>query len=252
MQARRPVVAGNWKMNGSAASITALLDGTLSQLQGEPEAVVFPPAVYLDRVIARVQGAIAVGAQNVHAAASGAFTGEVAAEMVRDLGATHVLVGHSERRQLFGERDEDVAAKFAAAQRAGLTPVLCVGETLAQRDAGASAALDVVLRQLQAVLSTVGADAFAQALIAYEPVWAIGTGKTASPADAQTMHAAIRAELARHDDAMAAGIRILYGGSVTADNARTLFTEPDVDGGLVGGASLKAEQFVQIYRAAAP
>jgi triosephosphate isomerase (TIM) len=250
---RRPLVAGNWKMNGHAASIEALLAAVLPGLDGDAnvDVAVFPPSVYLQQVIARVRGTpVMVGAQNVHAEARGAFTGEIAAEMVRDTGATLVLVGHSERRQHFGESDAQVACKFRAAQRASLTPVLCVGETLAQREGGEEAAVDVVLEQVRAVLGETGIAAFRGALIAYEPVWAIGTGMTAAPADAQRMHAAIRAHLREQDAALAEEVRILYGGSVTAGNAGALFAEPDVDGGLVGGASLDAEQFVQIFRAA--
>jgi triosephosphate isomerase (TIM) len=238
-------------MNGTTASIAALLDALLPHLAGGAEVIVFPPAIYLQQVALRVRGTgVVVGAQNVHAEPRGAHTGEIAAEMVRDLGATHVLVGHSERRQEFGESNAQVAAKFRAAQRAGLIPLLCVGETLDERVAGEQEAVAVVMAQLDAVISAAGMDALRQALIAYEPVWAIGTGKTASPADAQKMHAAIRARLARQDGALADGIRILYGGSVTADNAGALFAEPDVDGGLVGGASLDAEQFKQIHLAA--
>jgi triosephosphate isomerase (TIM) len=246
---RRPVVAGNWKMNGTAASIGALLDGMLPRLEAGCDLAVFPPAVYLPLVHERVRGtAIRVGAQNIHAEPRGAYTGEIAAEMVRDLGGGWVLVGHSERRQHFGESDTQVAAKFRAAQRAGLTPVLCVGETLAQREAGS--AIDVVLGQIGAVLAAAGVVALHDALIAYEPVWAIGTGRNAAPADAQEMHAAIRSHLQAEDAAVAAGIRILYGGSVTGDNAGALFAQADVDGGLVGGASLDADQFVRIMEAA--
>jgi triosephosphate isomerase (TIM) len=240
-------------MNGNAASIEALLAAVLPGLDGDTDVdvAVFPPSVYLQQVVARVRGTpVMVGAQNIHTEPRGAFTGEIAAEMVRDAGATLVLVGHSERRQHFGEPDVQVAGKFRAAQRASLTPVLCVGETLAQREAGESAAIDVVLQQVRAVLAETGSAALRGGLIAYEPVWAIGTGMTAAPADAQRMHAAIRAHLSELDASLAEEIRILYGGSVTAGNAGALFAEPDVDGGLVGGASLDAEQFVQILRAA--
>jgi triosephosphate isomerase len=246
---RRKVVAGNWKMNGSAASIDALLAGLEGRLRGrEADVVLFPPSVYLAAVVerARTIGAT-VGAQSTHAEPRGAFTGEISAEMVRDLGATHVLVGHSERRAGFGETDTIVAAKFAAALRAGLTPVLCVGETAADRDAGR--AQSVACGQLDAVLARHGVDTLTKAIVAYEPVWAIGTGRTATPQDAQTMHAALRATVEKRSADCAGVLRILYGGSVTATNARVLLATPEVDGVLVGGASLDAEQFVAIYDA---
>lgn len=246
---RRPVVAGNWKMNGDSASIAALLGVLRDDLTGrDVDVIVFPPAAYLASVVESAAPFAAVGAQNVNAASAGAFTGEVSAEMIADVGATHVLVGHSERRTLFGETDTEVATKFLAAQRAALVPVLCVGESLDAREAGNASA--VVLRQLEAVLVEAGIEAFANALLAYEPVWAIGTGKTAAPSDAQAMHAVLRERLAQEDAEVAAAVRILYGGSVKADNAHALFAEPDVDGGLVGGASLDALEFAEIYRAA--
>jgi triosephosphate isomerase len=248
---RRKIIAGNWKMNGSAASIDALLSGLAGRLTGrDADVVLFPPAPYLAAVVERsAEIRVAVGAQSVHAEPRGAFTGEIAAEMVRDVGATYTLVGHSERRQWFGETDAIVAAKFAAALRAGLTPLLCVGETLAEREAGR--AIEVACRQLEVVIDRNGIDALRQAIVAYEPVWAIGTGRTATPQDAQTMHAALRAFAETRNADCAHGLPILYGGSVTATNARALLAEADVDGLLVGGASLDAAQFVAIFEAVA-
>jgi triosephosphate isomerase len=245
---RRRVVAGNWKMHGSTAWIDAWVRAWLSAVDSRAQLALLPPAPYLGHVVARVAGrGVWVGAQNVHAEQDGAFTGEVSAEMVRDLGGVLTLVGHSERRRLFGEDDAVVAAKFRAAQRAGLMPVLCVGETLADRRAGR--AMATVTRQVDAVLNLAGAAAFAHAMVAYEPVWAIGTGVTATPADAQEMHAAIRARVAARDSGVAAGLSILYGGSVKAGNAAALFAEADVDGGLVGGAALDAGEFARICNA---
>jgi triosephosphate isomerase len=249
IEVRRRLVAGNWKMHGSSATIERLLDALIPLNLAQTEVVLFPPVAYLSVVVERVKGsAIAVGAQNIHAESSGAFTGEVAAEMVKDLGATYVLVGHSERRRLFGETDAIVAQKYAAALRAGLVPILCVGETLLDRDAGR--AEHVVMTQLDAVTQTSGVTTLRQAMIAYEPVWAIGTGRSATPADAQLMHGAIRARIRTMDATVAEGLPILYGGSITDGNAAAIFAGADVDGGLVGGASLNAGQFVNICKAA--
>ena len=246
---RRPVVAANWKMHGSSATIAGLLDILVTLDARSVEVLVFPPAVYLAAVVQRLCGTvIGVGAQNIHAEPSGAYTGEIAAEMVKDVGATYVLVGHSERRSLCGETDALCARKFAAARRAGLVPILCVGETAAEREG--DAAIAVVTRQLNAVIDVAGIEAFDNAIIAYEPVWAIGTGRTATPADAQAMHAMIRARVRLANAGVAEGLRIIYGGSIKADNAAALFSEPDIDGGLVGGASLNAGQFLEICRAA--
>jgi triosephosphate isomerase len=192
---------------------------------------------------------VSVGAQNLSHEASGAFTGEVSGAMLLDCGVSHALVGHSERRALCGEDDAVVAAKYRAAQAAGLVPVLCIGETLAEREAGQTET--VVARQLQAVIDACGVASLSRAVLAYEPVWAIGTGRTASPDQAQEVHAFLRGKIASLDARIADSLRILYGGSVKADNASTLFSQPDVDGGLVGGASLKAEEFLNICRAAA-
>jgi triosephosphate isomerase (TIM) len=246
---RRSVVAANWKMYGSSATIAGLLDELLGFDADAPQLLVLPPAPYLTQVVERLRGSrIQTGAQNIHPEPAGAFTGEIAAEMVADIGATHCLIGHSERRHLFGETDALCARKFVAARRAGLTPILCVGETEAQRARGE--ATPVVVAQLNAVLDVVGAAELAGALIAYEPVWAIGTGHTATPSDAQAMHAAIRDRLREADAVLAAEMSILYGGSIKPDNAAALFEQRDVDGGLVGGASLNAKQFLEICRAA--
>ncbi len=247
---RRPLVAGNWKMHGSRAENTALLDAVLAGVDTSTvDVLVCPPLAYLAEVAWKLQGKpVAVGAQTVCAEAIGAFTGEVSASMLKDVGCRYVLVGHSERRSLFHEDSELVARKFVAAQSQELCPVLCVGETLQQRQAGQTMA--VISGQIDAVLQVAGIAAFARAVVAYEPVWAIGTGLTATPEQAQEVHAGIRQSLARHDAAVAAGLRILYGGSVKGANAAELFAMADVDGGLVGGASLKAEEFLKICAAA--
>ena len=239
-------------MHGSRASNAALLDALLASgaLDESVECLVFPPYVYVAEAVRKLAGSpIAVGAQDVSAEASGAYTGEVSASMLTDVGCRHVLVGHSERRALNGEDDALVARKFAAARASGLVPVLCVGELLADRDAGRTEA--VVARQLDAVLALCGAAALESAVVAYEPVWAIGTGRTATPQQAQDVHAFIRGRVRAHDASIAARLRILYGGSCKAGNAADLFRMPDVDGGLIGGASLKAEEFLAIWSAAA-
>jgi triosephosphate isomerase (TIM) len=247
---RRKLVAGNWKMHGSRADNSALIEAILAapELVGV-DCVVCPPFVYLSDVARMLRGsAVKLGAQNVCAEAHGAYTGEVAASMLKDVGAQYVIVGHSERRQLCFESDEQVARKFAVAQSKGLTPILCVGEQLAEREANRT--FEVVGRQLEAVVALTGITSFAHAVLAYEPVWAIGTGRTASPPQAQDVHAFIRARLAERDAKIAADLQILYGGSVKAGNARELFAQLDVDGGLIGGASLKAEEFLSIVAAA--
>jgi len=247
---RRPFVAGNWKMHGSRAENAKLIDTLLESLEApRAEVLICPPFPYLAEIARAVKGSpIQVGAQSVCAEPQGAFTGEVSATMLRDIGCTHALVGHSERRALYGEDDALVARKFMAAQSAGLTPILCVGETLEEREAGATAT--VILRQLEAVVGLAGISAFAKAVLAYEPVWAIGTGKTASPAQAQEVHALLRARIVEKDAILGGQIRILYGGSVKASNASELFAQPDVDGGLVGGASLQAEEFLRVVATA--
>ncbi len=246
---RRKLVAGNWKMHGSRASAKALLDAVAAAPPMACEIAVFPPFPYLAELIWQQKNSgIAFGAQDVSAHAQGAYTGEVAAAMIKDIGATHALVGHSERRQYHAESNESVAEKFAQAQAAGLIPVLCVGETLAQRDADQTQ--PVIAAQLDAVLARNGIAAFAQAVVAYEPVWAIGTGRTATPTQAQEVHAFIRGKLAREDATITGSLRLLYGGSVKPDNAAGLFAQPDIDGGLVGGASLVATDFLAICAAA--
>ena len=246
---RRSVVAGNWKMHGSTASIARLLDELKPLRIPDVDVIVFPPAAYVAMVVRALKGSgIAVGAQNVHFEADGAYTGEVAAEMMADIGAAYVLVGHSERRTMCGESDDVVARKFAAVRRAGLTPILCVGETLAEREAGRAEA--TIARQVDAVLRGVDPATLERSMIAYEPVWAIGTGRSATPADAQQMHRWVRSRVGERFGSVADEVRILYGGSIKANNATDLFAGADVDGGLVGGASLDAKQFIEICRAA--
>jgi triosephosphate isomerase len=248
---RRPLIAGNWKMHGSRAENAELIEGLLLGLpaQTPAEIAVCPPFVYLWEVGRLLKSSsIALGAQSVCAEPVGAFTGEVSAAMLKDVGCHYVIVGHSERRALYKEDDELVARKFLAAQSQGLIPILCVGETLDERERRQTT--QVVSRQLGAVLDLAGVAAMRASVIAYEPVWAIGTGKNATPAQAQEVHAHIRAAVAVRDAKIAAELRVLYGGSVKAANARELFAMPDVDGGLVGGASLKADEFLKICAAA--
>ena len=249
MAQRRKFVAGNWKMHGSLANNLALLDAVKSGAAALAcEVAVCVPYPYLAQAKSVLGGSnVAWGAQDVSAHAQGAYTGEVSAAMLVDFGCRYAIVGHSERRTLHAESDQLVADKFAAALGAGLTPILCVGETLAEREAGITDA--VVTRQLEAVLAKSGVAALARAVVAYEPVWAIGTGKTVTPQQAQDAHAAIRARVARDDGAVAAGLQILYGGSVKAGNAKELFAMADIDGGLIGGAALVAADFLAICAA---
>ncbi|HET6632605.1 MAG TPA: triose-phosphate isomerase [Rhodanobacteraceae bacterium] len=250
MSTRTKMVAANWKMHGSRAQATAWLDAVAGQLPPTIEAVLFPPLPYLQGLIAMHGGGpVGFGAQDVSEHQQpGAFTGETSAAMLADIGCAHVLVGHCERRRYHGESDAQVAAKFVAARAAGLQPMLCVGETVEQRDAGETDA--VLARQLGAVVEAAGIAAFADAAIAYEPAWAIGTGRTATPMQAQAAHAFIRSQLAGRDAKLGRMVRVVYGGSVKPDNARDLFSQPDVDGGLVGGASLSGADFLAICRAA--
>ncbi|MDX9706221.1 MAG: triose-phosphate isomerase [Azospira sp.] len=248
---RQKLVVGNWKMHGCSADNGRLLSALVAGLPmlGDVAAAVCVPFPYL----AQAQNLLAAtplawGAQNLSGHAQGAHTGEVSAAMLADFGCRYVIVGHSERRTLYGETDAQVVAKFSAAKAAGIVPVLCVGETLAQRESGET--LAVVAAQLDAVLDALGAAALADAVVAYEPVWAIGTGLTATPAQAQAVHAAIRARVAACDAGVAEGLRVLYGGSVKAQNAGEIFAQADIDGGLVGGASLVAEEFLAICQAA--
>jgi len=251
---RQPFVAGNWKMNGGLGVNRILVLDILSVLQEvapemAAEIVLCVPYPYLDQVSRLLAGTpVKLGAQDVSCHASGAYTGEVAASMLADFGCRYVIVGHSERRRLHGETDALVARKFGAVQNAGMIPVLCLGETLEERRAGMT--LEVVSRQLQAVVAEYGAAALAKAVLAYEPVWAIGTGLTALPKEAQIVHQTLRQQVAQADLALAADLRIIYGGSVKAENAAALFAEPDIDGGLIGGASLDAREFLTIFQAA--
>jgi triosephosphate isomerase len=248
---RRPLIAGNWKMHGSRAENAELVEGLLLGLPGQTpvDIAVCPPFVYLWETARLLKSSsIALAAQSLCAEPVGAFTGEVSASMLKDVGCKYVIVGHSERRAIYKEDDALVARKFLAAQSQGLIPILCVGESLEERERGQT--MQVVLRQLTAVLDLAGVAALRAAVIAYEPVWAIGTGKNATPEQAQEVHAHIRTAIAARDAKIAADVRILYGGSVKASNARELFAMPDVDGGLVGGASLKADEFLKICAAA--
>ena len=248
---RARLVAGNWKMHGSLAANQRLLDSVKARAGDLPgvEIAVCVPFPYLQQAAGVLGGTrVAWGAQNLSEHDSGAYTGEVSGAMLRELGCRHVIVGHSERRQLFGERDAQVAAKFGAAQRVGLVPILCVGETLQEREQGATE--EVVGRQLQAVMGAAGVAALADAAIAYEPVWAIGTGRTASPEQAQAVHAFIRARVGAADTGVAERLPVLYGGSVKPANAQALLAMPDIDGGLIGAASLVAEDFLAICSAA--
>ena len=246
---RQPLVAGNWKMNGSSGSVRELVDGILSGLETKAEVAVFPPYLYIQQVRDLLQGSqIKFGVQNSSDKLSGAYTGEVSPLMAKDLGCEYVLIGHSERRSIYGETDADVAAKFCALVDSGLVPVLCVGETLEERESGAT--MKVVAEQINTVLRAAGPERLANFVIAYEPVWAIGTGLTATPEQAQEVHADIRTLLAENDKSMADRTRILYGGSMKPDNAAELMAQADVDGGLIGGASLVAADFKAICHAA--
>ena len=248
---RKKIVAGNWKMNKTASEAAALIDGIKQEVAGitQVDVVVCPPFTDLKAAAAACAGSnVKLGAQNVHWEASGAYTGEISAAMLKDLGVEYVIIGHSERRQYFGETDATVNARTKAALAAGLIPIVCVGETLAERDAGNMEA--VVVRQTKAGLDGLGGD-LAKVVIAYEPVWAIGTGRTATPAQAQEVHALIRRTLKDlADDHVAQSVRIQYGGSVKPSNAKELFHQPDIDGGLIGGASLEAGSFMDIVRGA--
>ena len=245
---RRPLVAGNWKMNGSRATARELARAVAAGVPGGVDVALFPPFPYLGTVAEAVAGAaVRVGGQDVSEHAPGAFTGEVAAEMLADSGCSMVLVGHSERRHGLGESDERVAAKLVRALDVGLVPVLCVGETLDEREGGRTG--EVVGRQLDAVFALRAAASLGSVVVAYEPVWAIGTGRTASPQQAQEVHALLRRRIADAGGDPAA-TPILYGGSVKPDNARELFAMADIDGGLIGGASLDAQAFLAICGAA--
>ncbi|WP_075183273.1 triose-phosphate isomerase [Pantoea sp. 1.19] len=249
---RHPLVMGNWKLNGNKQMVSDLISGLNGALQGVDGCgvAIAPPVMYLEQAReALANSPIALGAQNVDVNLSGAFTGEVSAEMLKDVGAQYIIIGHSERRTYHHESDALIAQKFAVLKQAGLVPVLCIGETEAENEAGETEA--VCARQIDAVLNTQGAAAFNGVVIAYEPVWAIGTGKSATPAQAQAVHKFIRDHIAKQDAQVAAQVIIQYGGSVNDKNAAELFAQPDIDGALVGGASLKADAFAVIVKAAA-
>ena len=245
---RKTIVAGNWKMNASKDSVDNLIKDLLTGMDGiTSEVLVCAPFPYLAQVELLIQGSkVMLGAQNLNTNSSGAYTGEVSADMIKDFGALHVIVGHSERRSLYGETSAMVAEKTKAALNAGLTPLLCIGESIEQRDSGNTEA--VIEKQLSAIIELVGIEAFNQIIIAYEPVWAIGTGVTATPEQAQEAHLFIRNLLAKNDESVAQKTPILYGGSMNASNASELISCADIDGGLIGGAALKAEDFLQICK----
>ena len=248
---RRPLVAANWKLNGSlemASSLVSEINAECSK-SAKVDVVIAPPYPYMATVAELINCEnIHLGAQSAAQHQTGAYTGEVSATMLAEFGCKYVIVGHSERREYYGETDQVVAEKFMQIQAAGLLPILCVGETLAQRESGV--VQETIVKQVDAVVQKAGIEAMNNAVIAYEPIWAIGTGKTASPEQAQEVHAMIRGEISKHSSKTADGLRILYGGSVKADNAAELFSQTDIDGGLIGGASLVAEQFNAIVSAA--
>ena len=249
---RRPLVAGNWKMNGDSESTTSLINGIADGRDDvtTAEVLVCPPYILIPRAADALNGRadIVLGAQDLDINQNGAFTGQISAAMLVDAGCKYVIVGHSERRAIYGESDQNVADKFKVAQDGGLIPVLCVGETLEERESGDTES--VVARQIQAVIDLVGIDNFDNAVIAYEPVWAIGTGKTATPEMAQEVHKFIRDMLSALNAGVAGNLRLLYGGSMNAGNAESLIGMADIDGGLIGGASLQAESFLAICKAA--
>ncbi len=251
MATRLPLIAGNWKMHHTPVGTATLLSALVAQIPdtlSDREVVVAPPFTALETAARILRGSqIRLSAQNLHAETHGAFTGEVSGPMLKAVGCQYVIIGHSERRQYYGETDEQVAQKVKAAQRDGLTPIVCVGETLAERERGAM--LAVISRQIRAGLAGQPAQAIAALVLAYEPIWAIGTGKTASPEQAQEVHATIRDTLAElADQSSADAVRIVYGGSVKPDNVDGLLAQPDIDGALVGGASLHADSFARIVR----
>lgn len=248
---RQPMVAGNWKMNGTKASVKALIAGIKSGINdvANAEVVVCPPAIFIPDVVNDAAGSsISVGSQNICDQDQGAFTGEIAGSMLKEFGCDYAIIGHSERRALYAESDELIARRFAAARRNGIKPIFCIGETLEEREQGITN--DVCSRQIDAVIALEGVEALADGVIAYEPVWAIGTGKTATPEQAQEVHAYIRGKISAVNAEVAEGLRILYGGSMNAGNAAELLSQLDIDGGLIGGASLKADDFLAICRTA--
>jgi triosephosphate isomerase len=248
---RQPLVAGNWKMNGSVEEIKTLLDGILAGMAEVKvaEVAVCPPAIYIPQVQAALSGSpVAWGGQDISVHDSGAYTGEIAGPMLKEFGCKYAIIGHSERRTYHGESDSLVADKFEAALKQGLIPIFCIGETLEEREGGITE--EVVARQVDAVIDKLGVDTLGKGVIAYEPVWAIGTGKTASPEQAQDVHAFIRGRIAKHSAEVAEKTRILYGGSMKPGNAPELLAKEDIDGGLIGGAALKAADFLGICTAA--
>jgi triosephosphate isomerase len=249
MTERQILVAANWKMNGTKETIRPLLESVIQGVQRiTTEVAICPPSIYIPELAVQLNGSdISLGAQNVSHLEAGAYTGEISASMLKDFGCQYVIVGHSERRALYAENDALVARKFIAVQAKEMTPILCVGELLQERESNNTE--EVIARQLDAVIELAGIEAFKNAVVAYEPVWAIGTGKTATPEQAQEVHEFIRLRLARHDNQTADNVRVLYGGSVKADNAEQLFKMADIDGGLIGGASLVAEDFLTICKA---
>lgn len=251
---RRPLVMGNWKLNGNKAMVTDLITDLNAQLVGVEgvDVAIAPPVMYLDlaeKLLTKLDSKILLGAQNVDVNVNGAFTGDISPEMLKDFGATHIIIGHSERREYHVESDAFVAKKLALLKENGLIPVLCIGESEAQNEAGET--LAVCARQLDAVIDTQGVEALEGVVIAYEPIWAIGTGKAATAEDAQRIHAAIRSHIANKSEEIAKNIVIQYGGSVKPENAASYFVQPDIDGALVGGAALNAEGFAAIVKAAA-
>jgi triosephosphate isomerase len=251
---RQKLVVGNWKMHGSRGQIQSLVAGLVNGFEKREctvEIGICPTNIHLEQVgklLATGKNSIKLGAQNTYFEEKGAFTGEVSALMLADMGVELVIIGHSERRRLFAETDGLIAAKFKAIQANGMMPILCVGESLEERKQGITN--QIVLAQLDSVINATGIAAFTNATIAYEPIWAIGTGQTATPEQAQEVHCQIRGHLASSDAIIAEGVRIIYGGSVNSSNAGELFSQPDIDGGLVGGASLKAEEFISICKSA--
>lgn len=248
---REFLVAGNWKMNGSSVACAELVDGILEGMPSSDSVklIICPPYLYLDKLAHKLtETSLSLGAQNVSQYGSGAYTGEISPQMLRDIGCEYVVVGHSERRAMMAESNEIVASKFKAALSEGLKPILCVGETLQEREANQTES--VIDEQLNTVLDVAGVEAFETAVIAYEPIWAIGTGRTASPEQAQYVHSHIRVTISSRNKQIASTIQVLYGGSVKGDNAAGLFRMADIDGGLIGGASLKAADFLAIADAA--
>lgn len=249
MTERQILVAANWKMNGTLETIRPLLTSVIDGVQGvSTEVAICPPSVFIPELAAQLDGSeIKLGAQNVSQLEKGAYTGEISVSMLKDFACQYVIVGHSERRAHYVENDLLVAEKFVAVQASGMIPILCVGELLEEREGNNTN--EVIARQLDAVIELAGIEAFKDAVVAYEPVWAIGTGKTATPEQAQEVHEFIRLRLAKHDNQIADIVRILYGGSVNAGNAEQLFKMADIDGGLIGGAALVAEDFITICKA---